>query len=57
LKVAMLQLAAALQWCDGEARDQGFVCLDDRLRYAASTEEFLVLPERSAAEIEVEGSR
>ena len=57
MKVAMLQLAAAMQWCDGEARDQGFVCLDDRLRYAASTEEFLVLPERSAAEIEVEGSR
>jgi hypothetical protein len=53
----MLQLAAALQWCDGEARDQGFVCLDDRLRSTASTEEFHVLLERFAAGIEVEGSR
>ena len=57
MKAAMLQLAAALQWCDGEARDQGFVCLDDRLRSTASTEEFHVLLERFAAGIEVEGSR
>ncbi len=58
LKAAdVLQLAAALQWRDEETQDQGFVCLDDRLRSAASAEGFHVLPERSAAEIEVEGSR
>ncbi|MDQ4127003.1 MAG: hypothetical protein M3151_03485 [Actinomycetota bacterium] len=52
-----LQLAAALQWRDGETQDQSFMCLDDRLRSAASTEGFRILPERSAAEIEGEGSR
>lgn len=47
-----LQLAAALAWCEGEAQDQGFVCLDDRLRRAAQAEGFRVLPQPSAAEIE-----
>ena len=58
LKAAdVLQLAAALQWRGEETQDQGFVCLDDRLRSAALAEGFRALPERSAAEIEVEGSR
>ena len=46
------QFAAALQWCDVETQDQGFVCLDERLRSAALAEDFRVLPKRSAAEIE-----
>ena len=40
-----LQLAAALVWADGRPEEQGFVCLDHRLRYAATREGFLVLPE------------
>jgi predicted nucleic acid-binding protein len=56
LKAAdVLQLAAALQWRDGGTQDQSFVCLDDRLRSAASAEGFRILPERSAVEIEAEG--
>lgn len=56
LKTAdLLQLAAALQWCDGETQGQSFVCLDDRLRSAALAVGFRVLPERSAAEIEAGG--
>lgn len=51
----VLQLAAALQCRDGETRDQNFICLDDRLRSAALADGFRILPERSAAEIEVEG--
>ena len=39
------QFAAALRWCEGETRDAGFVCLDDRLRNAAKNEGFVVLPE------------
>ena len=46
-----LQLAAALRWCEGDPANAGFVCLDDRLRTAASEEGFAVLPERSAAGI------
>lgn len=45
LKTAdMLQLAAALRWCEGETSDAEFVCLDDRLRRAARDEGFQVLP-------------
>ena len=40
-----LQLAAALISCDENPRDVGFVCLDERLRTAASAEGFSVLPE------------
>lgn len=42
-----LQLAAALRWCEGDTRGRGFVCLDDRLRQAASDESFRVLPSPS----------
>ncbi len=38
------QLAAALRWCEGDTRGRGFVCLDERLREAASEEGFDVLP-------------
>lgn len=38
------QLAAALLWSRGRTSDQGFVCLDDRLREAAEREGFQVLP-------------
>lgn len=40
-----LQLAAALAWCDDDPRDAGFVCLDERLREAATCEGFQVFPE------------
>lgn len=39
-----LQLAAALQWCQGQATDQGFVSFDNRLREAAYKEGFTLLP-------------
>ena len=39
-----LQLAAALDWCNGDTRGESFVCLDDRLRGAAALEGFRVLP-------------
>jgi predicted nucleic acid-binding protein len=39
-----LQLAAALVWCQGDTVQQGFVCLDQRLREAARREGFTVLP-------------
>lgn len=39
-----LQLAAALRWCGGDAKDTGFMCLDDRLRRAAEDEGFHVQP-------------
>ena len=39
-----LQLAAALRWCEGDTSGIGFVCLDERLRRAASDEGFRVLP-------------
>lgn len=46
LKVAdALQLAAALQWCEGDAAGKDFVCFDDRLRRAAQREGFRILAE------------
>lgn len=39
-----LQLAAALDWCEGKPGGVAFVCLDDRLRGAAALEGFRVLP-------------
>lgn len=42
-----LQLAAALRWCEGDTNGRGFVCLDDRLRQAATDEGFDVLPKLS----------
>lgn len=39
-----LQLAAALLWCENEPTGERFVCLDERLRGAARTEGFTVLP-------------
>ncbi|MBI3456110.1 MAG: hypothetical protein HY002_10030 [Candidatus Rokubacteria bacterium] len=39
-----LQLAAALLWVRGHAAQDGFVCLDQRLREAARREGFAVLP-------------
>jgi hypothetical protein len=38
------QLAAALLWSQGRTSAHGFVCLDDRLRGAATREGFDVLP-------------
>ncbi len=38
-----LQLAAALVWCGRDTEDREFVCLDGRLRQAASAEGFDVL--------------
>lgn len=40
-----LQLAAAIQWCQGLTTDQGFITFDMRLRDAAYREGFTVLPE------------
>jgi hypothetical protein len=39
-----LQLGAALYWCQNRPAGASFVCLDDRLRAAASREGFIVLP-------------
>ena len=39
-----LQLAAALRWCEGDTSGADFVCLDERLRRAASDEGFDVMP-------------
>jgi predicted nucleic acid-binding protein len=41
-----LQLAAAVEWCGGDAQGAALVCLDRRLRVAAHREGFRVLPER-----------
>jgi len=41
----LLQLAAALRWCEGDSLNKGFVCLDKQLRRAAESEGFDVLPE------------
>ncbi len=41
----ILQLAAALRWCEGDPHNKGFVCLDNQLRRAAEYEGFDVLPE------------
>ena len=40
-----LQLAAALQWCQGSTTNQDFVSFDTSLRQAAHREGFTVLPE------------
>jgi predicted nucleic acid-binding protein len=40
-----LQLAAALVWADDSPAGEAMVCLDDRLRDAATREGFEVLPE------------
>jgi len=40
-----LQLAAAIQWCQGLTTEQGFVTFDQRLRDAAYREGFTVIPE------------
>lgn len=39
-----LQLAAALIWCEEQPHGEGFVCLDARLRDAATREGFDVRP-------------
>jgi predicted nucleic acid-binding protein len=39
-----LQLAAALDWCGERTAGAGFVCLDQRLRAAATLEGFDVYP-------------
>ena len=41
----ILQLAAALRWCEGVPINKGFVCLDNQLRRSAGSEGFNVLPE------------
>jgi predicted nucleic acid-binding protein len=38
------QLAAALQWCQGQPADRGFVAFDGRLREAAYKEGFTLFP-------------
>ncbi len=43
-----LQLAAAMVWADGIPGEREFVCLDRRLREAASQEGFRVIPETLA---------
>jgi len=43
-----LQLAAAMVWADGNPGEREFVCLDRRLREAASQEGFRVIPETLA---------
>ncbi len=40
-----LQLASALIWCDSQPRGRPFVCLDERLRNAASRSGFALLPD------------
>lgn len=42
-----LQLASALVWCQSQPRRRSFICLDERLRIAASRQGFDVLPHRS----------
>jgi hypothetical protein len=39
-----LQLASALIWCGSQPRGRTFVCLDERLRTAASRSGFVLLP-------------
>ena len=41
-----LQLSAAIVWAEKTPRGHEFVCLDSRLRSAAHTEGFAVLPEK-----------
>lgn len=40
-----LQLAAALAWTGGQVAEQHFVCLDEKLRRAARSEGFTVVPD------------
>ena len=40
-----LQLAAAIQWCQGLTTDQGLITFDQRMREAAYREGFTVLPD------------
>lgn len=40
-----LQLAAALIWCGEQPRGRSFVCLDERLRNAASRSGFVLFPD------------
>ena len=42
-----LQLASALIWCGSQSRGRPFVCLDERLRTAASRLGFDVLPNQA----------
>jgi len=45
LRVAdALQFASALIWCGSQPRGRSFVCLDERLRIAASRSGFVLLP-------------
>ena len=39
-----LQLGSALIWCGSQPRGRAFVCLDERLRTAASRSGFVLLP-------------
>lgn len=39
-----LQLAAALHWCDDDPAGRQFACLDRRLREAAESEGFSIVP-------------
>lgn len=39
-----LQLASAMIWCGSQPRGRPFVCLDERLRAAASRSGFVLLP-------------
>lgn len=38
------QLAAAITWADGDLEDRGFVTLDRKLRTAAQSEGFTIIP-------------
>lgn len=42
-----LQLASALIWCGSQPQGRPFVCLDDRLRKAASRSGFVLLPDKA----------
>ena len=42
-----LQLAAALVFCEDDPTGESFVCLDDRLKVAAMSEGFQLLPSES----------
>lgn len=42
-----LQLSASLAWCEDQPRGALFVCLDERLRKAATEEGFTVLPQET----------
>ena len=46
LRAAALQLAAAQIWCGSQPQGRPFVCLDERLRTAATRSGFVALPEK-----------